>query len=97
MGLAPYGEPRFAGLIRQRLIAFGGDGAFRLSARLFRTAGVVRPTPGPLAEMLAIPVRRPWQPLTQDHMDIAASIQAVINGINRLQAGVQSRRQKQAA
>ena len=78
MGLAPFGEPRFAEQIKRRLIVLRDDGSFRLNMRFFRSAGAGPSLSGPLSEIFGLPARQPWQPLSHEHMDLAASIQAVI-------------------
>ena len=62
MGLAPYGRPLYAQLILDRLIDLKPDGSFRLDMACFDY----------------LPARQPDQPLTPQHMDIAASIQSVL-------------------
>lgn len=77
MGLAPYGEPRYRGLILENLIELEDDGSFRLDPSYFD--GGIGPLAinGRFAELFDGPPRRPDEPLTQRHMDLAASIQVV--------------------
>ncbi len=77
MGLAPYGEPRFASIIRDHLIDLRDDGSFRLDMRFFRYCQGLTMTNEPFAKLFGGPPRQPESELTQRHMDIAASIQAV--------------------
>jgi len=77
MGLAPYGEPRFAASIRERLIDVKPDGSFRLNLEYFDYCTGLTMTNGKFAELFGSPARRPEEQLTQRHMDLAASIQAV--------------------
>ena len=77
MGLAPYGEPRFAGLIRDHLLALAGDGSFRLDLRYFDYAVGSRMTSERFHSLFGAPPREPEGPLTQREMDLAASIQEV--------------------
>ncbi len=77
MGLAPYGEPRFASLIREHLIDLRDDGSFRLDMRFFRYCQGLTMTNEPFANLFGGPPRQPESELTQRHMDIAASIQAI--------------------
>ncbi len=77
MGLAPYGEPRFAGLILDRLMDLKQDGTFRLDLDYFDYCTGLTMTNDRFASLFGEPVRTPDQPLTQFHMDIAASVQAV--------------------
>ena len=77
MGLAPYGEPKFGQTILDHLIDLMPDGSFRLDQSYFDYCTGLRMTNGRFQELLGGPARRPGEPLTQRHMDLAASIQAV--------------------
>jgi carbamoyltransferase len=77
MGLAPYGEPRYAGLIRDHLIEIKPDGSFNLDLRYFDYCTDLQMTNGKFDALLGGPPRKPDEWLTQRHMDIAASIQSV--------------------
>lgn len=78
MGLAPYGEPRFKDIILNRLMDLKKDGTFRLDMRYFNYCTGLTMTNDRFAALFGEPVRRPdTDPLTQFHMDVAASIQAV--------------------
>jgi carbamoyltransferase len=77
MGLAPYGEPRFAGRILDRLLDLKPDGSFRLNLEYFDYCAGLRMTNARFDELFGGPARKPDELLTQHHMDIAASIQAV--------------------
>ena len=77
MGLAPYGEPRFKQLILDKLMDLKEDGSFRLNLEYFDYCTGLRMTNDRFAELFGEPVRTPDQPLTQVHMDLAASVQAV--------------------
>lgn len=80
MGLAPYGQPRFAETIRSELIDIKPDGSFRLNMRYFNYCTGLTMVNEAFEELLGLPVRKPESDaLTQAHMDIAASIQAVTN------------------
>ncbi len=81
MGLAPYGEPRFAGLILEHLIDLKDDGSFRMDQSYFNYAQGLTMTSGKLHRLLGGPPRKPESPLTQREMDLAASIQAVTEEI----------------
>jgi carbamoyltransferase len=78
MGLAPYGEPRFADLIRRHLIELREDGSFRLDMRYFNYAHGLTMTNGRFHRLFGGPPRQPEAELTQRDMDLAASIQLVI-------------------
>jgi len=81
MGLAPYGEPRHADLIRDRLLDLKADGSFRLDMRYFDYGPGSTMTNRRFAELFGRPRRRPESPLTQSDMDLAASIQVVTEEI----------------
>ncbi len=78
MGLGPYGEPRFAQLILDNLIDLKADGSFRLDMSYFDYCVGLVMTNERFARLFGISVRQPEQDLEQIHMDIAASIQAVL-------------------
>jgi carbamoyltransferase len=77
MGLAPYGEPRFARLILDNLIDLKGDGSFWLDQSYFNYCTGLTMTGAKFHGLFGGPPRRPDELLTQRHMDLAASIQAV--------------------
>jgi carbamoyltransferase len=78
MGLAPYGEPKYASLILDNLIHVNEDGSFWLDQNYFDYCVGLRMTNEKFTELFGQPVRRPEKDLlTQFHMDVAASIQAV--------------------
>jgi carbamoyltransferase len=77
MGLAPYGTPRYRQVILDRLIELKQDGSFRLNIDYFDYCTGLRMTNQRFADLFGQPARGPETDLTQFHMDIAASIQAV--------------------
>jgi len=77
MGLAPYGEPRYAGLILEHLLDLKDDGSFRLDQRHFGYCTGLEMTSPAFHELFGGPPRKADEPLTQRHMDLAASVQAV--------------------
>jgi carbamoyltransferase len=81
MGLAPYGEPRFARLILDHLIDVKEDGSFRLDQRYFDYSTGLRMTNDSFAALFGVPARKPEDPLEPVHMDLAASIQYVTEEI----------------
>ena len=81
MGLAPYGEPKYAELIRDRLIHIKDDGSFRLDMRYFNYCTGLTMTNSRFDDLFGRGPRRPESPLTQQDMDIAASIQAVTEDV----------------
>lgn len=81
MGLAPYGTPRFAKLMLETLVDLKEDGSFQLDQSYFNYGVGLTMTNDRFAALFGEPVRRPEQLLTQFHMDMAASIQAVTEEI----------------
>jgi carbamoyltransferase len=77
MGLAPYGDPRFVSLIKEKLIDIKEDGSFRLNLEYFDYCTGLRMTNAKFDQLFGGPARKPEDPLTQREMDLAASIQAV--------------------
>jgi carbamoyltransferase len=77
MGLAPYGEPRYADLILDRLVELRDDGSFKLDMRYFDYLHGLTMTNGAFDELFGGPARTPATPVTQREMDLAASVQAV--------------------
>jgi carbamoyltransferase len=81
MGLAPYGEPKFAKLIFERLIDLKPDGTFRVDQSYFDYCTGLRMTNDRFDALFGGPARRPQELLNQCHMDLAASIQVVTEEI----------------
>ena len=77
MGLAPYGEPKYAKRIRDHLIDLKPDGSFRLDMSYFEYCQGLRMTSRKFEKLLDGPRRRPEDAITQRQMDIAASIQKI--------------------
>ena len=78
MGLAPYGEPKYKDLILDKLIDLKEDGSFRLNQSYFNYATGLTMVNQKFADLFGEPIRKPdTDKLTQFHMDVAASIQAV--------------------
>ena len=86
MGLAPYGRPRFTQIILDKLIDVKEDGTFRLDLSYFDYCTGLRMTNDSFGALFGLPVRKPDQLLTQDHMDLAASIQDVTEIVMRRMA-----------
>jgi carbamoyltransferase len=81
MGLAPYGEPRYAELILEHLLDLRDDGSFRMDMRYFNYCQGSTMTSGRFDDLFGGPPRRPEQPITQRDMDLAASIQKVTDEV----------------
>jgi len=81
MGLAPYGQPRYAQLILDHLVDLKRDGSFRLDLSYFDYCTGLRMTNEKFHRLFDGPPRDPSERLTPRHMDLAASIQAVTEEI----------------
>jgi len=81
MGLAPYGEPKYAGLILDKLLDLKPDGSFRLDMSYFDYCRGLTMTSRKFERLFGGSPRRPESPLTQREMDLAASVQAVTEEI----------------
>lgn len=81
MGLAPYGEPRYADLIRQHLVDIAEDGSFRLDMRYFNYCTGMTMTSRRFHRLFGRGPRAPESEITQLDMDLACSIQQVTEEI----------------
>ena len=81
MGLAPYGTPRYADVIRKHLVEIRPDGSFFLNQRYFDYCAGLRMTSKAFDGLFGGPPRTPDQPLTEREMDLAASVQVVTEEI----------------
>lgn len=81
MGLAPYGVPRFASVIREKLIDVREDGSFRLNLNMFEFLNGEVMTGEPFARLFGGPARMPEAELTEREFDLAASVQAVAEDV----------------
>jgi carbamoyltransferase len=82
MGLAPYGKSIYKNLILENLIDLKNDGSFRLDMSYFNFATGLTMTNKKFDDLFGQPVRKSEEELlTQFHMDIAASVQAVTEEI----------------
>ena len=78
MGLAPYGKPIYKDIILNNLIDLKDDGSFKLDMKYFNYAAGLTMTNQKFSDLFGQPVRKPEEErLTQFHMDIASSIQAI--------------------
>ena len=91
MGLAPYGTPRFVQTILDHLIDLKEDGSFRLDQSYFDYCTGLTMTNQRFHVLFGAPPRKASEPLTQFHMDLAASVQAVTEeAILRLARGIKA-------
>lgn len=77
MGLAPYGEPKYADIILDKLIDLKEDGSLAMDMSYFSYCAGLRMTNDKFAALFGGPARSPETPITQREMDMAASIQVV--------------------
>ncbi len=77
MGLAPYGEPKYAQTILDNLIDLKEDGSFWLDQSYFDYATGLKMTSAKFDALFGGKPRDPKELLTQRHMDLAASVQKV--------------------
>ncbi|MEC7556695.1 MAG: carbamoyltransferase [Planctomycetota bacterium] len=77
MGLAPYGEPKYADRILEHLVDLRPDGSMRMHLEHFNYCQGLTMTSSKFHALFDGPPRAPESPLTERHMDIAASVQAV--------------------
>ncbi|MDC0164265.1 carbamoyltransferase [Candidatus Pelagibacter bacterium] len=82
MGLAPYGKPIYKDVIKEKLLDLKNDGSFKLNMKYFNYTTGLTMTNQKFSKLFDHPVRDSKKDLlTQFHMDIAASIQAVTEEI----------------
>ena len=81
MGLAPYGKPRFADVIKREMISLHGDGSFIMNQKYFSYTHGVRTINKKFEALFGRPARKPESEITQFDMDVAASIQSVTSEI----------------
>ncbi len=78
MGLAPYGEPKYVDTILEHIIDLKDDGSFKLNMDYFGYMAGLRMTNKKFADLFGGPEREPESELTQREMDLARSVQEVI-------------------
>jgi len=81
MGLAPYGEPKYVQQIRDYLVEIYDDGSIRLNLDYFDYCTGFTMTNRKFAKLFGGPARAPESPVTQREMDLARSIQDVVEEI----------------
>jgi carbamoyltransferase len=81
MGLAPYGEPRYADKIYEHLIDVKEDGSFRLDQQYFNYCTGLTMTNARFDALFGGPPRKADERLEQKHMDLAASVQKVTEDV----------------
>ena len=78
MGLAPYGQPKYVDAILENIIDLKADGSVELNLDYFAFLSRPTTTSEKFAELFGGPARRTDAPITEREMDLAKSIQAVI-------------------
>ena len=77
MGLAPYGEPKYVSLIKDKLAEVRDDGSIRMNHEYFSYSQGLRMTNAAFDRIFDGRPRRPESKITQREMDLARSIQAI--------------------
>jgi carbamoyltransferase len=77
MGLAPYGQPKYADLILKNLMDLKEDGTFRLDMQYFNYCTGLTMTNKRFDQLFGGPARKAESEVTEKEMDLAASIQVV--------------------
>ncbi len=78
MGLAPYGEPSYVNAIREHLVEIRADGSFKLNLEYFDFPTGLRMSGKRMEKLFGGPPRRPEAPITKREVDLACSIQVVL-------------------
>lgn len=81
MGLAPYGEPKYVGLILKHLVDLKEDGSFKLNMKYFNYVSGLTMTNANFHKLFGGEPRKPESELTQREMDLARSVQDVTEEI----------------
>jgi carbamoyltransferase len=77
MGLAPYGEPKYVKLIKDKIAEVRDDGSVRMNHEYFSYSQGLRMTNGAFDRLFAAPARKRESKITQREMDLARSIQVI--------------------
>ncbi len=86
MGLAPYGQPKYVDLILEKLITVNQDGSYRLNLDYFDYCHGLRMTSQRFHRLFGCEPRRNNQPIREIDMDLAASVQRVVEKVVQLAA-----------
>jgi len=78
MGLAPYGEPKYKDLILSHLIDLKEEGSFKLNMKYFAYPGSSKIISSEFEKLFGTPARKPYSAITQRDMDLARSVQLVV-------------------
>jgi carbamoyltransferase len=88
MGLAPYGNPIYTEIILDNLIKVSADGSYKLNLKYFEFATGDKMVSNAFCNLFGGAPRQPETQITQKELDLAASIQKVLEDILLLIAGV---------
>ena len=77
MGLAPYGEPKYVPMIKEKLLEICEDGSLRMNQEYFEYSQGLRMTNNAFAKLFGGPAREPESRLSQREMDLARSVQEI--------------------
>ena len=77
MGLAPYGEPKYVAVIKDKLLEVREDGSLKMNHEYFSYSQGLRMTNGAFDKLFGGPPRKAESRITQKEMDLARSIQAI--------------------
>lgn len=77
MGLAPYGEPKYVALIKDKLLEIRDDGSLKMNHEFFSYSQGLRMTNRAFDKLFGSAPRKPESPITQKEMDLARSIQVI--------------------
>jgi carbamoyltransferase len=77
MGLAPYGEPKYVSLIKDKMLEIREDGSLKMNHEYFSYSQGLRMTNGNFDKLFGGPPRTPESRITQREMDLARSIQVL--------------------
>ena len=77
MGLAPYGEPKYVSLIKDKLLEIRDDGSLKMNHEFFSYSQGLRMTNRAFDKLFGSPPRKPESLITQKEMDLARSIQVI--------------------
>lgn len=77
MGLAPYGQPKFVDVIKEKLLEIRDDGSLRMNHEYFSYSQGLRMTNSAFNKLFDGPPRQPESRITQREMDLARSVQVI--------------------
>jgi carbamoyltransferase len=77
MGLAPYGEPKYVSIIKDKIVDIRDDGSLHLKQEYFEYAQGLRMTNKAFSKLFGDEPRNPESRITQKEMDLARSIQVI--------------------